>query len=142
MVTVRSRDAEDALADGAHISPRIAFLEVHVSPEHTERVDLAQVRSGHRAVTLFQAAFQRPLTIDAETADLVRKHGAQPMDVWLQNFANAINIALTDSKYKSLHTYKEREATRLMKIAEEQAAKVRTFEGAGGVGKQCVCVCV
>lgn len=37
---------------------------------------------------------------------------------------------------------KELELENGRKIAEEQAAKVRTFEGAGGVGKQCVCVCV
>eukprot|EP00964_Phaeocystis_antarctica_P010098 scaffold5523_cov58-Phaeocystis_antarctica.AAC.5 len=136
MVTVRrAHDAEDALADGAHITPRTAFIEVHVDPEHMDRVDLARVLSGQRAKTLFQAAFQRPLVIDTETAELVRKHGAQPMDWWLQNFANAINIALTSSQYDSLHAHKQREAKRLMAIAAEQAKLAKeAAEAATGPG--------
>ena len=47
------------------------------------------------------------------------------MDWWLQNFANAINIALTASQYVSLHAHKQREAKRLMAIAAEQAQLAR-----------------
>jgi len=131
MVTVRrAHDAEEALADGAHITPRTAFIEVHIDPKSPDRIDLARVLSGQRAKTLFQAAFQRPLVIDSETAALVNKHGAQPMDWWLQNFANAINIALTTSQYVSLHAHKQREAKRLMGVAAEQAKLVKEAEEA------------
>jgi len=122
MVTVRrAHDAEDALADGAHITPRTAFLEIAIDKKSPDRIDLAQVLSGQRAKTLFQAAFQRPLNIDAETTELLHKSGAQPLDWWLQNFANAINIALTSSQYTSLHAHRQRETKRLMQIAADQA---------------------
>ena len=49
------------------------------------------------------------------------ERGAQPLDWWLQTFANAINIALTSSQYTSLQVYKQRETKRLMKIAADQA---------------------
>ena len=59
----RAHDAEDALADGAHITPRTVFLEIHIDKNHPDRVDLAKVLSGQRAKTLFQAALQPTLTL-------------------------------------------------------------------------------
>ena len=59
----RAHDAEDALADGAHITPRTAFLEIHIDRNSPDRVDLAKVLSGQRAKTLFQAALQPTLTL-------------------------------------------------------------------------------
>ncbi len=118
-VTVGSHDAEDALAEGANLHPRIAMIQLDLNQDHTERIDLTKVQPGMRAETLFQAAFQRPLVVDRETTELVAQLGEQAMDVWLQSFANAINLALTNSKYDSLRHYKKREAKRLMDIARQ-----------------------
>ena len=121
-------EAAEMLHDGCLMEPRLVQVNLNLYADHTERIDLTKVTAGSRAQTMFQAAFQRPLMVDKETNDLINQYGNLALDIWLQTFANAINLAVNNSRYESLRTHKKREEEKLRRMAEEAALMAKKLK--------------
>jgi hypothetical protein len=109
--------------------PRPVELDVTLHKEQPERVDLVSVDSGTRVQTLFQAAFQRPMTVDVETREFMAAHSLT-LHVWLQLFADALALALNGTKYQSLKAYQQRERQRLTLMRRQALELTRKLAAA------------